>query len=585
MSRFPLSHLSASLWLVAGIVTFWSFGYAEIEAGDLWWHIAAGRLIVENGSPWLVDSWSYTASGRAWLNHEWLSDVIFHFWTSLFGLAALAYWKWLVVVVAFVLLQKALFRVCEDRFAAFLGAVLAIAVAEPFLDIRPHLYTILNYCLLLALVLERKPSRRVLAVVFVLWVNLHAGFFFGLLALPILLMPWRDIRVESLRAAAITLFVCVAASAINPFGIEVFFYPLKYAFETASPFRGISEWLPPFEAGGMQSPLYPWLIGLLVLTASSFLLPAVRRRSHIPWEGLALAALTLAMSLTSRRFIPLFGISAALVVTPVLAVLLRRFQPIWTEKIVPLVALAVGLFLLLRYPQSPAHAFHYLTAQHGEPVDTVDFIELNGLEGKVFAYYSFGGYLHLRTQGRMQVYIDGRADTVYDVETYRHYRDVVGDGPGWLSVVESLGSEYFLWPVRRHNGVEKSRALLATGRWRPLYRDAVSVLLVRTELEIPATMKLPANTGYHALAIAMMYAKRGELEMAERFFLDAVEREPFLKPACLSLAEAQAYLGKADAARERVETCARLYPGAAGVAEMRVLVEKQARNRRSAAGS
>jgi len=55
MPRFPRFDFSASLWLLAGIVTFWSFGYTEMKAGDLWWHIAAGRLILESGSPWLVD--------------------------------------------------------------------------------------------------------------------------------------------------------------------------------------------------------------------------------------------------------------------------------------------------------------------------------------------------------------------------------------------------------------------------------------------------------------------------------------------------------------------------------------------------
>jgi hypothetical protein len=583
MSRFPSFDLTAALWCMAGIVTFWSFGYTEMKAGDLWWHVAAGRLLVESGSPWLVDTWSYTANGQAWLNHEWLSDVIFHLWTSVFGLAALAYWKWLVLVAAYLLLQNTLFRICGDRLAAFAGAVLAIAVAAPFLDVRPHLYTILNFCLLLALALERKPSRRILAVLFLVWVNLHAGFFFGLLALGILLAPWREIRVDTIRVAATSFFVAVVASAINPFGIDVFFYPLKYAFETSSPFRGIGEWLGPFEAGGIQAPLYPWVIGVLVIGAGSYALPSVRRNVRIPWEGLMLAGLTLAMSLTSRRFIPLFGISAALVVTPVVAWLFRKFQPPVTAKFVPVLALGIGLLLLLPYPQSPAHAFHYLTAQYSEPVAVVDFIELNELEGPVFAHYSFGGYLHLRTQGRMKVFIDGRADTVYDAETYIQYRDVVGDGPGWQDVVESRGAEYFLWPVSLHNGVQKSRALIATGRWRLLYRDSVAVLLARTDLEFPATMKVSASTGYHSLAVAMLHANRGELEMAEVFFLEAIDRLPYLKPACLSLAQTQAYLGKAAAARARVEMCAALYPGAAGVEEMRALVEKWIRNRQGAA--
>lgn len=55
MQRLSRFDLSASLWLIAGIVVFWSSRYAEMRGRDLWWHVAAGRVIVENGSPWLLD--------------------------------------------------------------------------------------------------------------------------------------------------------------------------------------------------------------------------------------------------------------------------------------------------------------------------------------------------------------------------------------------------------------------------------------------------------------------------------------------------------------------------------------------------
>ena len=573
MQHFPRFDFSASMWLLAGIVIFWSFGYTEMKAGDLWWHVAAGRLIIENGSPWLIDSWSYTQSGSAWLNHEWLSDVIFHSWASAFGLAGLAYWKWLVVVTTYGLLQHALYRSCGDRLTAFAGAVLAIAVAAPFLDVRPHLYSLLNYCLLLNLLLERKPSRKILAAFFIVWVNLHGGFFFGLLALSTLLMPWRNLRLETLRVAAITLSVCVAASAVNPFGVDVFFYPLKYAFDSTSPFRGLNEWAAPFEKGGIQAPLYPWVIGLVAVAAASYLIPAVRRRAKVPWEGLGLVGLTLAMSLTSRRFIPLFGISAALTVVPAAAVLLRMVQPQFATKATPAVALLAGLFMLLPYPQSPAHAFHYLTAQYTYPVDILDFIEVNEIEGKVFAHYSWGGYLHLRTHGKMQVYIDGRADTVYNAKTYRTYNVVAGHRRGWLSVLESSGAEFFLWPIDSHKGIEKSRALINTGRWRLLRRDSVAFLLVRENVALAPLEGVPRNSAYVAMATGMLHLHRGELEQAEEQFLKTLERLPYHKFACLRLSQTQAFLGRADAAREQLMRCDRLYPGAGGIDETRALID------------
>jgi hypothetical protein len=380
--------------------------------------------------------------------------------------------------------------------------------------------------------------------------------------------------------------ICLAATALNPLGVEASFYPLKYAFDDSSPFRQIAEWLGPFEKGGIQAPLYAWAIALFLVSAGAYLSPMVRRRRGIPFEGLVLAGLTLSMSLTSRRFIPLFGISAVLVMAPIAALLLENLQAKFTKAIttpqvavmseisVPAIVLVVGLVLLARYPQMPSHAFHYLTAQYDYPVDTLDFVEANDLSGKMFAHYSWGGYLHLRTRGQMQVFIDGRADTVYDAKTYREYQDVVKHKRRWMDVIESSGAEYFLWPLNRNGGMGKRRSLLATRRWKPLYEDSISYLLVKSTVQLPAVIETPGDSAYLSLARGRRSLRKENLSEAEGHFYDAVERLPYFRPACFLLAQTQARLGKQTAARERMETCARLYPGTTGPVRMRALIEK-----------
>ena len=43
---------------------------------DLWWHLRAGEETLRTGHPVLVDPFSYTRQGSAWINHSWLSQVI-----------------------------------------------------------------------------------------------------------------------------------------------------------------------------------------------------------------------------------------------------------------------------------------------------------------------------------------------------------------------------------------------------------------------------------------------------------------------------------------------------------------------------
>lgn len=64
-------------------------------------------------------------------------------------------------------------------------------------------------------------------------------------------------------------------------------------------------------------------------------------------------------------------------------------------------AVMLGVVWLAPYPLGTA-AFLPLTEADSFPVDTADFIEVNALTGNVFAHYRWGGYLHLRTQGRLQ---------------------------------------------------------------------------------------------------------------------------------------------------------------------------------------
>ena len=319
------SRFSTALFIAAGALLYLSFGYTEMQGSDMWWHIAAGRELVQTGSLWMVDDWSFSAHGKDWHNHEWLSDLIYYGWVSLWGVESLVYWKWLVIVCTYAILQQALSRICGSQLAALVCAGVAAAIAAPFLDVRPHLYSLLMFSLLLYLLLGRRPRTVVLTLVFLVWVNLHGGFFFGLMALAILLFPWRDLSLANFRGALLVGVVCLLACVLNPSGVGAFLYPLKYAFDDSSPFRQLGEWLSPFESGGIRSPLF-FTFMWAPAAALFYLLPPVRKSVGVPWEGIALTALTLAMSLTSRRFIPLFGMSLAVLLAPLLGLVLQKLK-------------------------------------------------------------------------------------------------------------------------------------------------------------------------------------------------------------------------------------------------------------------
>lgn len=546
--------------LAAGLL-FLSYGYTEMAGADMWWHIAAGRELVQTGTLWMVDDWSFTAHGKDWLNHEWLADLAYYAWVSAWGVESLVYWKWLVLVATFGALLLALARTCGSPVAALICTGFALATAAPFLDVRPHLYSLLGFSLLLLCRLQRPAPTWQLALLFLLWVNLHGGVFFGLMALGIVLFPWRRPSIAGLRSAAWVGGTCLAAAMLNPSGYKVLLYPLAYAFDAASPFRQIGEWLPPFQRGGITSPLFFYLIWLPLL-APIYLVPVVRRTLNVPWEGMALTALTLAMAITSRRFIPLYAMSLAVMFAPLVALCLQQLRLEKYSLGLALLALLYALYRLLPYPAQSAPAFHYLTAQYSFPVDMLNFIEANEITGNVYALWNWGGYIHWRTDGALKVYVDGRADTIYDDDTYNNYVTVLSSRPGWLQLVERSDADYILWPHSRGNGRAKLRELVDTGHWRPVYSDAVSWLLARKEA-VPEREYLPSPAGpWRDLAMARNGEWAGNSEQAIYYARQVRELVPWHKDACSLLIATYRAQGEPKAANEVLADCRSYFPTA-----------------------
>ncbi|MBT9585250.1 hypothetical protein IV102_18040 [bacterium] len=533
------------LWRLSAVLTFWSFGFYRLQGGDLFWHVATGRLLLERQGMVYQDPWSFSQPNADWIQHEWLSDILYAGLEQTFGMSILVYWKWAMVVTIYLILFELLRRRTQDPLASYLGCLAALALGGPFLDFRPHLYSMLGYVLLLAICLGRRQPPW-LPLLFVVWSNLHGGVMFGLMVVGLLTLTQRN----SPRIAV----ACGLAALLNAAGPGALGYCFKYAFNPNSPYLTLCEWRSPFAEGSLPNPLYP--LALTVLGASVvliFLRPDLRQQFFdAPGGGLAslaLACLTMAMSLRSGRFTPFFGITLALLVAPCCAWLLagrHGRRAVW-------LALVYGVWQLSAYPLSRS-AFPFLVREQNFPVDTVNFLEANGWRGKVFNYYGWGGYLHFRTRGGLLVFSDQRADTVFSEAVFQRYLDVLRGQPGWIQRVEESGAEAFLWPREDKHAAE----LIATRRWRLVHEDSVSVLLLRTG--VVTSSRVGPTTGYRHFALASEAANAGRLEEAEMHTRMAVEMAPHLEKAWLSLVALQLARGERQTARETLLKANEFFP-------------------------
>jgi hypothetical protein len=216
-----------SLWVGVGIYVLLIVGGDRLLLDpDTLWQIAIGQWIVTHHAVPHTDIYSFTMRGAPWISTQWLAQVLYAEvyawlgWTGPVALAAAA------IASAFVLFARFLNRYLPDSTTlAFVVATFLLTL--PHQLARPH---VLAFPILVAWIsglidaADRRaaPSFR-LAVLMVLWANLHGGFVFGLFfvapaALDALVNAEPAARrALALRWAAFAL-VALAASCCTPYG-------------------------------------------------------------------------------------------------------------------------------------------------------------------------------------------------------------------------------------------------------------------------------------------------------------------------------------------------------------------------------
>ena len=290
----------------------------------------------------------------------------------------------------------------------------------------------------------------------------------------------KDIALVLLTAIAALVLMTVL---INPFGFEKPFWNLRQFM----PLQRI--WRPPYESNlGIE---YAHLFGILyIVNAASVIIwlifPYLRKIFHqtpdkidedtedelyqllpkIDLSLITIAALTIYMAYRSRRFIPIAAIAAC----PILAMFIdriirtisavRNFHKQNRLSVPPMprnlqmfflaiAAVAVsgfGIWWGLKFKRVyldpwPSETklnsvFMRMTASDAKPFYACKFIKDNKLKGKMFNYWTEGGFIAWGQEpdpntGKtpLQLFMDGRAQAAYEPETYELWSRIMSGGP------------------------------------------------------------------------------------------------------------------------------------------------------------
>ncbi len=276
--------------------------------------------------------------------------------------------------------------------------------------------------------------------------------------------------------------VVLMLSIFNPFGFE----SSAWNFEQFLHLKRM--WRPGYE--GPYPPNYKYLFAVLYFlniasVMSWFAIVRLRETwTRLPVEAseqsgteafelpkidaalLVIVALTVYMAVRSRRFIPIAAIAAC----PVLAMFIDqmartisaarsfhqhktltvRAMPEALERFFIIIAgvavLCFGSYWGLKFKQvyldpwptdtRRTSVFMRMTASEAKPFDACEFIKANRLEGKMFNYWTEGGFIAWGQEpdpnsGRtpLQLFMEGRAQAAYEPDLYRLWSTIIGGGP------------------------------------------------------------------------------------------------------------------------------------------------------------
>ncbi len=576
----PIQENKYIVWVLLAslLICIFALSSYKIDDDDVFWHLATGRFVVENGYVPDKDVFGALTQNTEWIPFEWGWDVISYELYNTGGYNAIFIFRSLIFCLIFFIYFRLLkkFNV-NSVISAVLLFILLMAVNDR-LSPRPHMFTYLFFVVLLYLfttfkyIDREKYFKRLfsLPLIFLLWGNLHLGviagglllFIFTLSEVIIYYYPSRfsnsenkALSREQLKKLAIISIASALVLLINPHGIQTYIY--AYSHTKMKMLESILEWQNPF-TGKIEMTFVVTLYKIFLFTGIIVLIYAYKKRD------LTAAMIYLAFAVYSVRAIR-FTVDYEIVIVFFIAVCvdyyLKHFikSNSFSDKLlngnitkvvfavffiyVSSQALSDNLYIALKYNKQSGWGIN----EEYIPVALFNFIKENNINGTPFNNFESGGYLIWNSPGQKN-FIDSR--NIND-EIFNEYMSILYMNPGFENKLEKDGVDYVIYfepkLAKYPNNLKKSitEFLFKNKNWKLLYWDDKSMLFLK---DIPKNAELISKYEYRVFNPYNALFNKKEFETAIANLPDIAVKEINRKAA--SEPRGYFYLGMNDMAQK-----------------------------------
>lgn len=455
---------------------------------DIWWHLQAGKWMVEHGTLPGTDPFSSYGEGKPWVAYSWLFEVGMYGVVRVFGESGIILYtlagSWLIILM----LHRIIGTRCSDfLLGSGLLAVSIVSLSNLFTP-RPWLLTILFFTITLEIVLsfrEGTPSRWFwfLPLVYVVWANVHIQFIYGLGLLslaciaPLIdryLQPFAETRplmlagsLEWKKLLGLTA-VCLLATLVTPYHVRLYSIVLELSAQT-----GMWEYAQEMHAPAFRT-MADWaMLGLFSVT----LVWLGRRRS---WSSFEVLLLFVAGVFAFRGQRDIWFLALACLASIVSSHSQSNFEqrPIVSRKVFVLAVPFVmfGAMCILGYRGFTESKIVENTGKQF-PVQAAAFVDGQNYRGALYNHFNWGGYLIWRLP-HLKVSMDGRANVHGDARIKQSIKTWTGE-PQWSEDPELDGAGV----VIAQKDMALSSLLRLDPRFQATYQDETTVVFIKVQDE------------------------------------------------------------------------------------------------------
>lgn len=527
---------------------------------DIGRHIKIGEIIWQTKSIPKTNLISFTATDFPFINHHWLSELVFLGLFNLVGLKGLIVLKVILGIVSFLLIfltaQKILYNQKDKlSFLRFLILCLSflffVFIFIERTEVRPEIFSFLIFAIYLSVLLLVKYQNRykllwILPIIQLFWVNLHIYFFIGPLLFVFLFADHlitnrrnEDFKKRTKFLLLIGALIAVA-TLINPNGFSGAFYPLsvfkQYGYDVA-------ENKSPFfveKFGGSQA-IDVFKVSI-VFVLLSFVLIIKRFKKKI-FEFLTAGFLLFAavkmlrnFSIYSLGLFPLVGMNLSLFVDSMFGK--REVGKKFKVGLILLITGLICLSLIFDY-QIVSNKFYLSTNSQktfGLSVSSgaqggVDFVKDNNIGGQMFNNFDVGSYLVWKLYPEQKVFVDGRPEA-YPVSFFSEiYKPMQESIEKWGYYSKLYNINYVFFDHRDSTPWAKQffQNIILNKDWPMVYLDDYSVIFLKSSLEnqeLIKRFKIDEANAIESVKAEAGFKNAIDTKFIAKFFLDIRWNKP-----------------------------------------------------------